>query len=43
MESLEIPHEWDLLPDVGHDVRQMYQALGVRTEKFYSSAFAGAG
>ncbi len=39
VEGLEIPHEWILLPGIGHDVRAVYEALGDRTEKFYAAAF----
>lgn len=42
VESLNIPHEWILLPGVTHDVRMVYEALGDRTEKFYAAAFQSA-
>ena len=42
MESLKIPHDWGILPGVGHDIRKIYEALGERTASFYRDAFAGA-
>ena len=39
MDRVGIPHEWALIPGVTHDVRQMYEALGDRTDRFYSEAF----
>ena len=39
LEKLGIPHEWIVLPDVGHDPVEMLEALGDRNWAFHQAAF----
>ncbi len=41
LEGLGIPHDWIVLPGVGHDPFQVLTALGDRQWAFYRAAFAG--
>jgi enterochelin esterase-like enzyme len=43
LEGLGIPHDWIVLPGVGHDPLQVLTALGDRHWAFYRAAFATLG
>ena len=41
LKTLGIPHEWIVLPGVGHNPMAVLQALGDRHWAFYRAAFRG--
>ncbi|MHC4443894.1 MAG: alpha/beta hydrolase fold domain-containing protein [Planctomycetota bacterium] len=41
LEELKIPHQFELIEGVGHDVKKVYQLAGVKGFKFQAQSFAG--
>jgi hypothetical protein len=40
MERLGLAHEYEAVPGVGHNYRQLYEKIGERAFTFYAQAFA---
>ncbi|UCD27626.1 MAG: hypothetical protein JSV03_10985, partial [Planctomycetota bacterium] len=43
LKELKIPHEFEIVEGVAHDVKKVYQLVGVKGFKFQARSFTGGG